>query len=164
MVDAILSTNLDIAKRLVDSANIYAGIIYDKDGNVVDKILFERNYNVGRNVFNTDEHVLFNPSEVCEDYVSDIVPLDTLIRDSLGRDKLNLIDLYRVYRMFLDNPNFINRHLVYFDMEEVEVGYKCKTEIRPINCRFETSGEKLYNSLMKVINCKELQQKKSRAL
>ena len=169
MLEVIFDTSIANASKIVNSANVCAGIVYDKQGNAIDKILFEKisyldYYSYGKNVFSGKYYYLNGPDEHSEYYISDIVSLENPIKSFLGKDELNLMDLYKVYRMFVDSPSFINRHLDYFDMQEVEVGYKCKTEIRPINRNFETDGEHLYNALMNIINYRQLLEQKRRSL
>lgn len=156
MLEVLLETDFNKLKTKTFINNIYAGIVYDKEGNPQKKILFEMKENKGFNVFNSENY----PINKGEYYISEIVSLEEVIYDFFHSNTLNFYQLYMVYKMFLNDTKFINKNLRYFGMEEVPVGYDGKTKIMKSFSGYLEDKVDLYYGLRKIQNYKNIHKDK----
>ncbi len=129
--------------------NLYAGLLCDKSGNPIKKILYTKNPEGCINVFNDQVINLDEYSIMYETLIDDVV------YHFFYKDILGLHELLLVYKMFLNDDHFLRRHLDYFDMMEIEIGYKGKKEIIPKMSGYFPNS-KIYEKLINIINFNRL--------
>lgn len=156
MLDIILRTNPKKIYETFNPRGLKAGILYNNDGEAIDKILFYEKMGYAKEVFNDICYPLDKESYY---YIDDIIYIDELFIDFFGYGDLSLLQLYMGYKMFLNDTNYLYRHLEDFGMFEREVGYKGKTEIVPDPYFRFKSRQNLFMALIKIINYKEINYK-----
>lgn len=159
MLEAIINTELKKINTVVDVDGLCGGIVYDGNGTPKGKILFKKDGDLAWDVFNSDVYLIDQESE---EYVGSVVSLAEPIKHFLKKEELNLAQLYLVYKMFLDNDKFIKRQLPYFQMREISVGYKGKSDIRPIKPLDDEDKVQSYYGLLKIINYRQEQKEKAK--
>lgn len=153
MIKVLINTKLNKINETVEVDDIKAGILFDEDGNAVDKIMFQEIDGVAKNLFDDECYMLENMDTY---YVDNVVSLEGPLKSFFRSSALNLAQLFIAYKMFLNDSAFINRHLDYFGMYTRPVGYKGKLEIAKDPSSFNTDGQELYYSLMNIINYKNI--------
>lgn len=150
MLDVLFKTKLSKVNTNFNANEIMAGIVYDKSGERFDKILFTISNDCAKDVFNDSIYSLNDKNG--DFYVSDVVSLAEPIKYFFNKFSLNLAEMYLVYKRFINNDRFIKANLSYFDMIEVEVGYDDKMSIIENPWFSNSEKQKLYYSLMNIIN------------
>lgn len=157
MLDLFLKTKIYKINETFDTSHLMAGIIYDTDGFIVDKIMFIKNGDVGIDVFD-DQIYSFDKNDYF--YIDNVLPLSTLIWDFLKKAQLNLGEIFIVFKRFVNDDKFLLQNLDYFGLIEVEVGYKGKTEIMSKTLKYAWFNDdpkvEIYYDLIKIINCKKI--------
>ena len=148
MLEVFLKTNFDKINTKVNVKNLMAGIIYDKNDKPIGKMLFIKNDHIAANVFNDEQFSLIKENE---SYVGDTVSLAKITKDFLQKSELNLVELYMVYKMFLNDESFLMNHLEYFGLTKMEVGYKCKEIAKPMYIISDPKKIELFNKLVRII-------------
>jgi len=157
MLNLFFKTKMYKINETFDTNNLMAGILYDNEGFIVDKIMFFQCGAVGIDAF--DEKIYsFNKED--DFYIGDVVPLSNLIWDFMKKVQLNLAEMFIVFKRFLNDDKFLTQNLDYFGLREVEVGYKGKTEIMSKTLKHtwlkDDPKVEIYCNLLKIINCKNI--------
>lgn len=153
MLNILFKTKISKINETFEVDEIKAGILFDEDGNAIDKIMFQEVDGVAKKLFN-DECYLLESLDTY--YVDNVVSLANPLKNFFRSSNLNLAQLFMAYKMFLNDSAFINRHLDYFGMFIRPVGYKEKWESAKDPSSFNTDGQELYYSLMNIINYKNI--------
>ena len=153
MLDIIFKTNINKINSKFDLKLLYAGILYDKDGRAINKILFYEKNGFVKEVWNDECYSLDKNSDY---YIDDIVYVGDLFMGHFGVHNLNLAQLYTGYKIFLNDTNYLYNHLNDFGMEKKEIGYKGKVEIKPYEFYNNTVRQEKFMKLVKIINYMDL--------
>lgn len=151
MLKIIAKTKLSKIDESFNIHELMAGIIYDKLGNPVDRIMFTIKGDSAIDVFNDK---VYSFDVVNNFYVDNVVSLTEILQFIFKKDTLNLAEVYLAYKKLLKSPSFINDNLDFFDMYEREVGYKFKLEVAP-KLGIKSERQDLYYLLMNIINYKK---------
>lgn len=160
MFNVLLKTKIYKINEIFDATNLMAGIIYDNNGVIVDKIMFIKKGDIGIDVFD-DQMYSFDRNDCF--YIDDYLPLSKLIWDFMKKVELNFGEMIVVFKRFLNDDKFLCQNLDYFGLIEVEVGYKGKTEIMSKTLKYTWLKDdpkiEIYCNLLKIINCKDLNER-----
>lgn len=158
MLNVLFKTKPTKFRNVFYSNCIKAGIIFAENGYALDKIMFYEENGLAKDVFNDVSYCMDEESEL---YVGNVVSLDKLFVEYFGDRPLTLSQLYMGYKMFVNDPAFLNRYLSEFGMFEREVGYKGKTDIARDPNVVNAEKQELFEGLMIIINYNQINQKLS---
>lgn len=152
MIRVITKTKLSKIDDSFNTHELMAGIIYDKLGNPIDRIMFTIKDDLAIDIFND---TAYSFDIIDNFYVDNVVSLTEIVQSIFKKYSLNLAEVYLAYKKLLKSASFINQNLDFFDMYEREVGYKFKTEIVP-KLGIKTDRQDLYYGLLNIINYKNM--------
>lgn len=155
MIDVLFKTKACKFREKFYPEKIKAGILFSENGYALDKIMFYEEDGIAKDIFNDERYSIESDSLL---YISDVVSLGDLFIEYFGNGPLTLSQIYMGYKMFLNDFNYLNRHLFDFGMTTQEVGYKARIEVirsKYMNCH----KQDLFEKLMKIINYKDLNKK-----
>lgn len=156
MLDVLFKTEYNKINYKFNAKGLKAGIVYSNKGKAVDKILFYEQDNKALEVWNDTCYSLDKNSRY---YVDDIISIGALFIEWFHTVSLTYLQLLMGYKMFLNDTNYLSRHLEDFGYTSRDVGYDGKKEFAPMIYCSDIKRQELFRNLIKIINYRELNYK-----